>query len=453
MHPPNSKIADLVWPTIPDSDAALMLGLQFQLEQCQWKPYDELRWLQFRQLETLLRHAVETVPYYRESIGSKIDFNIPLTMEVWSELPILRRETLYQREKDLLSSQIPKSHGGTFQKKTSGSTGRQLIITDTEASNLYWMATTLRDHFWQGRNFLGGFVSIRSGRGGKDPNTVRDAPTWGDSVGRVYASGPSTEFFHTMELSKQAQVLQQRNPMYLLAYPSNAMRLARYFLDNHVELPNLQEVITYGELLLPEVRDDCHRAWNASVTDMYSCEEVGYIALQCPESEHYHCQSESVLVEVLADDGRHCGPGEIGKVVLTSLHNFAMPIIRYENLDYAEVGPPCPCGRGSLVLKRLVGRERNMAIGLDGHRFWPNLSRNTWDRLDGIQELQLIQKNYDHIEVRIVARESREELEEALSQKLRNALRQPYKFSFQYQDEIIRHANGKYERFVCRVDT
>ena len=89
---------------------------------------------------------------------------------------------------------------------------------------------------------------------------------------------------------------------------------------------------------------------------MYSCEEAGYIALQCPQAEHYHCQSESVLVEVLDDEGRPCTPGQVGKVVLTALHNFAMPLIRYENQDYAEVGPPCACGRG-LPVKRADNGE------------------------------------------------------------------------------------------------
>jgi phenylacetate-coenzyme A ligase PaaK-like adenylate-forming protein len=62
-------------------------------------------------------------------------------------------------------------------------------------------------------------------------------------------------------------------------------------------------------------------------------------------------------VEVLDEEGRPCAPGETGRVVATSLNNFAMPLIRYETGDTAEVGAPCPCGRGLPVLTRIMGRD------------------------------------------------------------------------------------------------
>ena len=95
-------------------------------------------------------------------------------------------------------------------------------------------------------------------------------------------------------------------------------------------------------------------------------------------------------------------PGEVGKVVLTPLHNFAMPLLRYEILDYAEVGEACSCGRGSLVLKRLLGPPEKHAIGRDGQRFWSNVSRKTWSVIEGIEELQLAQVGPNHMEARMV---------------------------------------------------
>lgn len=230
------------------------------------------------------------------------------------------------------------------------------------------------------------------------------------------------------------------------------MRLAEYFRTQQLSLPSLREVITYGELLLPEVRDVCRQAWGVGVADMYSCEETGYIALQCPASDHYHCQSESLLVEVLRDDGSACQPGEIGRVVLTSLHNFAMPLIRYENLDYAEVGDACPCGRGLPVLKRILGRRRNMALGLDGQRFWPEVAAKTWSAIEGVEDVQLVQVAKDRMEARVVASRSLSaNREQALSIALRDALGHAYAFSFHYLPDITRHANGKYDRFICQV--
>jgi phenylacetate-CoA ligase len=182
---------------------------------------------------------------------------------------------------------------------------------------------------------------------------------------------------------------------------------------------------------------------------MYSCEEVGYIALQCPDHPHYHCQSESVLVEVLNDAGEPCGPGEIGRVVLTSLHNFAMPLIRYVNRDYAEVGQPCPCGRGLPTIRRLLGRERNMAIGLDGQRFWPEVNRGVWSSVQEVEEVQLVQTEPDHIEIRAVSQQPLgPNQQRQLESVIRDSLGHAYRFTYQHRNEILRHANGKYERFV-----
>jgi phenylacetate-CoA ligase len=89
---------------------------------------------------------------------------------------------------------------------------------------------------------------------------------------------------------------------------------------------------------------------------VYSSDEAGYIALQCPEGEHYHVQSESLLLEVLDAAGSACMPGQVGRVIVTTLNNFAMPLVRYDTGGDAEVGPPCACGRGLPVLRSLVER-------------------------------------------------------------------------------------------------
>ena len=83
-------------------------------------------------------------------------------------------------------------------------------------------------------------------------------------------------------------------------------------------------------------------------------------------------QSECAFIEVLRPDNTPCEPGEVGKVVASSLSNFATPMLRYENGDMAEVGESCPCGRGLHVLKRIIGRVRNMAVLPNGERLMPN---------------------------------------------------------------------------------
>jgi phenylacetate-CoA ligase len=155
------------------------------------------------------------------------------------------------------------------------------------------------------------------------------------------------------------------------------------------------------------------------------------------------------MVEVLNEAGEPCGPGEVGRVVLTSLHNFAMPLIRYANRDYVEVGPPCPCGRGAPTIKRVVGRERNMALGLDGKKFWPKFNRSVWSAIEEIDEIQLVQTERDHFEIKVVSEQpldlpQQRKLESAICESLGHT----YRLSYQHLSELPRHANGKYERFI-----
>ena len=77
-------------------------------------------------------------------------------------------------------------------------------------------------------------------------------------------------------------------------------------------------------------------------------------------------QAENVLLEIIDAAGNPLPPGNVGRVVITVLHNLAMPLIRYEIGDYAAFGGECTCGRGLPVLERIVGRARNMLRLPDG---------------------------------------------------------------------------------------
>jgi phenylacetate-CoA ligase len=184
------------------------------------------------------------------------------------------------------------------------------------------------------------------------------------------------------------------------------------------------------------------------VEDIYSCEEVGIMALQCPRHEHHHVQSESVLVEILDDQGNPAGPGQIGRVVVTSLHSFAMPLIRYAIGDHAEVGEACPCGRGLPVLRRILGRDRNRVTLPDGRRTWPDIGA-LWATIPDAAQIQLVQRGPDLIEVRY-ARENRLSIgeEQVIGDWIRGALGHPFRLTFSGPEAIPRQPNGKYQTFV-----
>ena len=181
--------------------------------------------------------------------------------------------------------------------------------------------------------------------------------------------------------------------------------LVRRIAATGARLPALREVRTVGERLDPATRALVRDVLGVPLADAYSAQEVGYIALECPDHPGYHVQSERLLVEVLRDDGAPCATGETGRVVITDLHNFATPILRYDIGDLAEVGAPCPCGRGLPTVRRIVGRSRNLILLPTGDRVWPSLGGfgpEGYLKLLPILQFQILQTEPDLLEVRLV---------------------------------------------------
>ena len=244
--------------------------------------------------------------------------------------------------------------------------------------------------------------------------------------------------------------LLRRDPHYLLTFPSNLAALIEYSRNDGRRLTKLQQVRTVGETVSAHLRAAVFENWGVPLVDAYSSNELGYLALQCPLSGQYHVMSESVLLEVLNERGEVCQPGEVGRVVVTSLHNFATPLIRYELGDYAEQGEPCACGRGLPTLARIVGRVRNLVTLPDGQRHWPMVGFAGYRDVAPISQYQLVQTTRECIEVRLVVERTLSADEEAsLTKLIHDSLNYPFSLSFRYYDRAIPRGPGhKFEEFV-----
>ncbi len=441
-----SSMQSTAWPALPAAGPNATLALLFLLERSQWLPADDLRELQLRQLDVVLRHAYATVPYYRDQWDGLYDPAVALTRERLARLPLLTRSQLQDRFEALRSADIPPAHGAVGEARTSGSTGAPVRVMKTQLSTLLWSAFALRDHIWGKRNLLGKLAAIRHGV------TPGEFEGWGIATNGLVATGPSVVRGVDGDVETNLNWLEKQQPDYLITHPSLALELAKSSLARGMQMPRLREVRTFGELLTPETRELCRQAWGVPVTDTYSTNEVGYIALQCPMHVHYHVQSEGVLVEVLDEQGDACAPGEVGRIVVTTLHNFAMPLVRYDLGDYAEVGECCSCGRGLPVLNRIIGRVRNMLTTADGKRYWPVLSSRRTAEIAPIRQYQLVQKEFDLIEVRLVIKAAlTPEQENGLRQLIQSALPPSIRLKFVYCESIPRSTGGKYEDFVSEI--
>lgn len=449
-----SGVPGISWPAIPNLRASQLLALQFQLEQSQWLPPEEIERRQIRQLGILLNHAYQAVPFYRERLeGAGL---IPGRIKGpgdWRKIPLLKRVDIQSAGKSLLATKAPKEHGAPGYSTTSGSSGAPVTVVGTAVTRLFWNAFILRQHLWHRRNFTLKLATIRHFDEPHSNEVQIVTDNWGSGTVGIVATGPAVSLNIREPVAEQADWLERQNPGYLLSYPSNLFALARHFTESGRQLTKLREVRSFGEILEPHVRVACREAWGVPVTDAYSSQEVGYMAMQCPQHEYYHVQSEGVLIEVLDEHGNPCQPGEIGRVVVTSLHNFRMPLLRYDIGDFAEVGESCDCGRGLPVLKRIVGRQRNMFRLPSGEQFWPTFDfGGTPKDLPPIRQFQVVQRSQEEVEaILVVFRPLSDDEEQRIKSLLTRSLRHPFQIKLTYTDNIPPGPTGKYEDFRSDV--
>ena len=446
MGAPRSQLAGVLWPAIADPQEVQVLALQFQFERTQWWPESQLLAHQMTQIQSLVDHAARTVPFYRDRLAPVHGLaSGTLTLDAYRRVPLLRRADIQQAGKELVSRKIPREHGKAFDIRTSGSTGRPISVKGTAITGLFLQAFTLRGHLWHKRDFSAKNVTFRAS---VPKRTAGARHVWAPG----YMTGPSLVLDTTLPITDLFDYLVKEDPEYFHVHPNVLLELIRISRERGVRPGKLREVRTMSEVLEIGVRYICLEEWGVPVIDMYSANELGTIARQCPENTHFHVQAESLLVEVLDDDGNPCAPGRMGRVVITALHNFATPLIRYDIGDNVELGPPCSCGRGLPVLKRIVGRERNLVVLPTGERVSSAFFDKELGKIAPVRQLQLTQKTIQEIEVKlVVARPLTEAEENRLRERFTERAGYPFDFRFVYVDDIPRSASGKYEYFRSEI--
>ena len=432
------------WPAVPNDAGAQALAMQFQFERNQWLPAAALEQAQFGQITSIFDAARRHIPFWRETLDQAgCNPGTPVDRAMLERLPVLHRRDVQALGERLLNRELDRTHGKAVPGTTSGSTGEPVRFYRNDVTQHFWRACTLREHLWQRRDFAGKLAAIRS-------NVERaSAPHWGEATANVVHTGPSVSLNIRTDIDARLDWLVAENPDYLLTHPSNLKALAARAIARGAALPRLRQLRTFGELLTAETVRLCRHAWNAGVADTYSSEEVDYIALQC-ERGSYHVQSENLLLEIVDANGRACAPGECGRVLITTLQNFAMPLIRYEIGDYAVAGGPCACGRSLPVLARILGRRRNMLRLPDGSQHWPSFPEDRWAGIAPIGQLQVVQTAPDRIVVRVNAARALTAQETAsLAAVFGDTLKFPYRIDIEPVAPFRRGA--KFEDFISEL--
>ncbi len=345
---------------------------------------------QSARLHTLVRHAAEYVPAYRDLFAaSGVSPETIRRISDLPRLPITDKGFFLGRETEEYIDHGRRTH--TVWKKTSGTTGKPFTLLVSNALLHPHYADFVCYRFLLGFNvFPGAF------------DTARIAHI------NVRAPRRANQLFITISdfLSDPEVVIRKiadYRPDVVASYTSILFELAKKVSENPTLLPEKPRfAASFGEMLTPHMRRFIEDALGCEVYDRYGGGEIGAVALECGRHDGMHVNSESAIVEIVDDKSDALPPGQYGRVIVTDLLNYNMPFIRYDIGDRGMLTRDrCACG---LETPRLWLEGRYSAFLIFGGRKIHHLEFD--GALDGfmhiILQYQIVKLAEDEMAVRVV---------------------------------------------------
>lgn len=312
-------------------------------------------------LQDILTHAHRTVPFYKERLAPFFAWDGSFDWNKWDRVPLTRPSEIQADRQTLLSRAVPVMHGAMKHVSLVGPTGETFVVSKSTLQLAAESCVRARLYDWHKIDIAQPMATLLPGRHGQ--SSAEDRLSWAPE----WLPGRHGKEFigdYKAPASEQLRWLVELGPVYLRTTPSNARALADVVAGHWALRPSLSAVLTQGGVVSDEDRSLCQERLGHDLIDVYDPLEAGMIALQCPTSRLYHAQSEVCLVEILGSDGKPCGPGGSGEIVITPFYNYVMPLIRYATGDVGELparilnaNEACSCGRHLPSLQRIKTRR------------------------------------------------------------------------------------------------
>lgn len=403
-----------------------MVGRRFsdslsEMQRVQWLPTAKLQERTETLLKQLLSHAAENVPFYREtylSLGlSKSQLG---SISDLRRLPIVTKATFRERPLEhFLATNVPVHR--RLEWTTSGSTGEPFkFFLDRQMMPLVAASHLFYDS-WYGLKPSDRYVRIMAPPAA-EAALAEDTPLSARLRYAAYSRLQTTYEAWTQRRFSMFDVDEERTeeiyrciekfrPKYVLGYTSTLATIADSLLRRNLRLSSpLSGVVTIAETLTEDRRRFIEEFFGAPIINRYGQREFKFWCAQsCSESpQRFHVNTELVVWEVVREDGSPAAPGELGRVVLTNLHNYAMPFIRYDTGDLAVAGTTsCNCGRGFPLVEQLQGRSQECVVTLSGKMINPvSLGQYLFvshNYVDAVRQYQLIVEGPHSMRLLIVA--------------------------------------------------
>jgi phenylacetate-CoA ligase len=408
---------------------------------------EELINFQQKQLVILILHSYKNVPYYHkifEEIGIVKNLNVDLSK--FTEIPILTKEIIRNCKKDLISNDYLTRKW--FYESSGGSTGEPIQhIQDDEFNR--WADATNKYYY---NNILG-----------IDEDNAKKVILWGSERDLFEKSFRLRErlsnwlenniFLNSFKMSeedmnKYISIINSYKPYIIRGYAGSLFTLAEYLDKKNINIFSPKFLISAAEGLTEEMREKIEYAFGSKVYNTYGSREVGSIAGEC-DNGLTHVFSFSNYIEILDLNDQKINDEKEGKVIVTNLHNYSMPLIRYEIGDMAiPNSEKCICQNILPTIKQITGRITEHFIRKDGTivpaEYFIHLIGVVCNT-GSIKKFQVIQEDYLKIKIKVVPNSIiKEDEKKNIEEKIKILMMQDCTISWEFVTEIPLLKSGKY---------
>jgi phenylacetate-CoA ligase len=422
------------------------------LEESEWWDRERMGAYQDERLRTVVKHAYEHVPYYRELFDRHgIDAQRFRGREDLPKIPLLTRETLKSRIADLRSRR-PEDRA-LAEGHTSGTTGSPLTIFYGGDVMPITYAVLDRQYRWAGATLSRDGDRNALVRGNVIVPLVQKKPPFWRHNRRLNQLLMSNFHLTPDNLVSYFEALREFKPAVIDGYPSSLYVLAKVLLNRKETLP-LKAALTSSETLFDFQREAIEAAFQCKVFDYYGAAERVVFAAECDHHQGHHLCEEYGVTEVVGDDDQPLAPGHEGIMVGTSLHNLGMPMIRYRTSDRTAIKTEaCGCGRPLPLMEDVTTKAEDLLRLKDGRLISPSVLTHPFKPLDCIDASQIVQTHLDRIVVRLIPRaDYTEKHGNVLVRDLKARLGEDMRVEIELLKELPRTSRGKFKWVISQVD-
>ena len=422
-----------------------------------WEPERVTRHQRGR-LDDLLQHAYENVPFHRRRFeeagivdGGRVD------VARFRDLPVLDKIDVRNHFEELKSADLDDRNW--YKDSSGGSTGNPVdVLKDREYADWMLAVKMLYDE-WTG--YRPGEPRLRIW--GSD----RDLFGQQSLKARLSHALRNDYYLNAFRMSHDdmrsfVERINEHEPVQILTYADSIYEFSKFIQEEGLEIHSPNSIMTSAGTLHPHMRETIQETFNAPIFDRYGSREVGDIACESEVHDGLHVCAPTHYVEILDDDGTPADPGELGEVVVTSLVNYAFPLIRYRLGDMAVKADGPRGRRGWPVLEKVMGRVTDVFVTEDGivtPEYFVTLLSVTLDDVRWVEKFQIVQEERALVRMRIVPtadvgdpRETEPDDIAEIRERIEYVMDDDCRVEFEFVDDIAPTDSGKYRYIVSNVD-